>query len=57
MRRIAPCVIAEGRIRTPEQAAEALRCGAWAVVVGSAITRPEHVTGWFCAALTAGVPA
>ena len=48
MRRIAPRVIAEGRIRTPEQAAEALRHGAWAVVVGSAITRPEHVTGWFC---------
>ena len=53
MRRIAPRVIAEGRIRTPDQAAEALRHGAWAVVVGSAITRPEHVTGWFSAALAA----
>ena len=53
MRRIAPRVIAEGRIRTPDQAAEALRHGAWAVVVGSAITRPEHVTGWFRAALAA----
>ena len=57
MRRIAPRVIAEGRIRTPDQAAEALRRGAWAVVVGSAITRPEHVTGWFCAALAAAAPA
>lgn len=56
MRRMTPRVIAEGNIRTPEQAAEALRRGAWAIVVGSAITRPEHVTGWFCAAL-AGVRA
>jgi putative N-acetylmannosamine-6-phosphate epimerase len=46
-----PRVVAEGRIRTPAQAAEALRRGAWAVVVGSAITRPEHVTGWFCDAM------
>lgn len=50
---IAPRVIAEGRIRTPDQAAEALRRGAWAVVVGSAITRPEHITAWFCDALAA----
>ncbi|HTJ57324.1 MAG TPA: putative N-acetylmannosamine-6-phosphate 2-epimerase [Devosiaceae bacterium] len=40
-------VVAEGRIRTPAQAAEALRCGAWTVVVGSAITRTEHATAWF----------
>jgi putative N-acetylmannosamine-6-phosphate epimerase len=53
MRRLTPRVIAEGRIRTPDQAAEALRRGAWAVVVGSAITRPEHVTGWFRDALAA----
>jgi putative N-acetylmannosamine-6-phosphate epimerase len=51
LRRLAPRVVAEGRIRTPDQAAEAMRRGAWAVVVGSAITRPEHVTGWFAAAL------
>jgi putative N-acetylmannosamine-6-phosphate epimerase len=57
MRRIAPRVVAEGRFRTPDQAAEALRCGAWAIVVGSAITRPEHVTAWFCAALAAAAPA
>jgi putative N-acetylmannosamine-6-phosphate epimerase len=45
-------VIAEGNIRTPAQAAAALRLGAHAVVVGSAITRPEHVTRWFLDEIT-----
>jgi len=36
-------VIAEGRIWTPEEAAEALRAGADYVVVGSAITRPQLI--------------
>lgn len=40
-------LIAEGHIATPEQAAEALRCGAFAVVVGSAITRPQWITARF----------
>jgi N-acylglucosamine-6-phosphate 2-epimerase len=40
-------VIAEGRINTPEQAAQALACGAWAVTVGSAITRPRWITRRF----------
>ena len=44
-------VMAEGRIRTPEQAAAALDRGAWSVTVGSAITRVEHITGWFADAL------
>jgi hypothetical protein len=39
--------IAEGRIRTPAEAREALARGAFAVVVGSAITRPDVVTSWF----------
>ncbi len=51
LRALTPRVIAEGRIRTPAEAAEALRRGAWAVVVGSAITRPEHVAGWFLDAM------
>lgn len=44
-------VIAEGRYNQPSFAAAALRAGAFAVVVGSAITRPEHVTTWFRAAM------
>ena len=44
-------VMAEGRIRRPEQAAQALAQGAWAVTVGSAITRVEYVTDWFAAAI------
>ncbi len=52
MRRLTPFVIAEGRIRTTEQAAAAARAGAYAVVVGSAITRTEHVTAWFRDAVT-----
>ncbi|GAA0521797.1 N-acetylmannosamine-6-phosphate 2-epimerase [Deinococcus depolymerans] len=43
--------IAEGRLNTPALAAQALATGALAVVVGSAITRPDHVTRWFAAAL------
>lgn len=47
MHTITPYVIAEGRIRTTKQAAAAAKAGAFAVVVGSAITRTEHVTSWF----------
>lgn len=47
-------VIAEGRIHTPGQAAEALRRGAYAVVVGSAITHPATITSWFAGALAPG---
>lgn len=36
--------IAEGGIWSPEQAALAMECGAFAVVVGSAITRPQLIT-------------
>lgn len=44
-------VIAEGRISTPSQAAQALAIGAHAVVVGSAITRPQWITAQFVEAL------
>lgn len=44
-------VIAEGRIETPEQATQALALGAHAVVVGSAITRPQWITARFVDAL------
>ncbi len=44
-------VIAEGRIHTPEQARAALAAGALAVVVGSAITRPQWITARFAEAV------
>lgn len=46
-----PPVFAEGRIGTPEQARQALALGAWAVVVGGAITRPQAITARFSAAV------
>ncbi len=45
-------VIAEGRYNTPAEAISAMQRGAWAVVVGSAITRPQLITSWFATALT-----
>jgi N-acylglucosamine-6-phosphate 2-epimerase len=44
-------VFAEGRIHTPEQARAALDAGAYAVVVGTAITHPTTITSWFVHAL------
>lgn len=46
-------VIAEGGITTPAQARRALELGAWAVVVGSAITRPIDITKRFVTAMSA----
>lgn len=47
LRGLGAFVIAEGRLNTPELAAQAARAGADAVVVGSAITRPDHITAGF----------
>lgn len=43
--------ITEGKIDTPEKARRALDLGAFAVVVGGAITRPQQITKRFVAAI------
>jgi N-acylglucosamine-6-phosphate 2-epimerase len=55
-------VMAEGRIRAPQDAVRCLQLGAFAVVVGTAITHPTSITNRFARALAgqeppgAGVP-
>jgi glucokinase-like ROK family protein len=49
-------IVAEGHINTPAQARQALDCGAWCVVVGSAITRPGTITEGFVRVMQAGSP-
>ena len=44
-------LIVEGHISQPEEVRQALDLGAYAVVVGSAITRPESITARFVNAL------
>jgi len=44
-------VLAEGRIHTPQEARDAIAAGAFAVVVGTAITRPRDVTRAFAEAI------
>lgn len=51
--RALPCpVIAEGRVHTPQQARKMMELGAWAVVVGGAITRPLEIAARFMAAVS-----
>lgn len=45
--RIKTPVVAEGRFSTPERARRAFDCGAYAVVVGTAITNPREITRGF----------
>jgi len=40
-------VVAEGRIRTPDQARQAIAAGAFAVVIGTSITSPKELTRRF----------
>ncbi len=40
-------VFAEGRYNTPEDAGKAMRLNAYAVISGTAITRPRVITQWF----------
>ncbi|MBB6334059.1 N-acetylmannosamine-6-phosphate 2-epimerase [Schaalia hyovaginalis] len=44
-------VICEGRVHTPADAAAALDAGAFAVIVGTAITHPTRITTWFTKAI------
>ncbi|WP_226704234.1 N-acetylmannosamine-6-phosphate 2-epimerase [Microbulbifer elongatus] len=46
-----PRVMAEGRFNSPSHCAEARNIGAWAVTVGTAITRTEVVAEWFATAM------
>ncbi|HEX7158815.1 MAG TPA: N-acetylmannosamine-6-phosphate 2-epimerase [Edaphobacter sp.] len=50
LRTVSAPVFAEGHVNQPEDVRRALDLGAHAVVVGSAITRPEFITARFVAA-------
>lgn len=50
--RVSIPVFAEGRIHTPSQALAAKDAGAFAVVVGTAITHPASITAWFVEAVS-----
>lgn len=49
-------VIAQGKIWTPQHASEAVKCGAFCVVAGSAITRPQLITKRFVDAIVNNRP-
>jgi putative N-acetylmannosamine-6-phosphate epimerase len=47
VQRVSVPIVCEGRIASPEDARLALEAGAWAVVVGTAITAIDQVTARF----------
>lgn len=47
VKRLAVPVFAEGRYNTPEEAGKAMEMSAYAVISGTAITRPRVITQWF----------
>lgn len=53
-RRLTTPIVAEGRIWSPDQVTAAFDAGAWAVVVGTAITNPERITARFAARAQGG---
>jgi len=53
VRAVSVPVIAEGRIRTPREICAALDAGAFAIIIGTAITRPEMITQRFVSAIEA----
>jgi N-acylglucosamine-6-phosphate 2-epimerase len=40
-------VIAEGKIKSPDEASQMMKSGAFAVVIGTVVTRPRVVIGWY----------
>lgn len=48
-------VFAEGRYNTPAEAKHAMELGAYAVISGTAITRPRVCTSWFVQAVNEGI--
>ena len=52
LQKVSHPVIAEGNINTPEKARTVIRLGAYCVVVGSIITRPQLITKAFAEALS-----
>lgn len=51
VKKIKKPIVAEGRINSPEAAKEMIELGAFAVVVGTAITRPHIITSWYSDAI------
>jgi glucokinase-like ROK family protein len=51
LRAVSVPVIAEGHIQTPGELCAALDAGAFAIIIGTAITRPETITRGFVSAL------